>query len=69
MAETKGTRPSVDSSSPIFLSPVTRFEMPSGRLFFLKTLATMFWQAKPHKGVFSEDVYKRQGKPFAVEVT
>ena len=54
VAEIKETRVSFVMISPKVPSPIIKLEIPSGKLFFLKTLATIFWQAMAHNGVFSD---------------
>src|SRR5210317_2002786 len=53
VAETRAIRWSSDIHLPTEASPLTRHEMPSGKLFSLSTLAINFWQATPHNGAFS----------------
>jgi hypothetical protein len=52
VAETNGIRWSSDIHFPTEASPFTRQEMPSGKLFSLRTLVINFWQATPHSGAF-----------------
>ncbi|MNL18903.1 hypothetical protein D3C87_1400750 [compost metagenome] len=54
VAEMRGMRVSFVSSSPTSLSPMIRFETPSGISLALKTAAIICWQAMAVKGVFSE---------------
>src|SRR5215212_8454443 len=54
VADTKGTRLSFAIRSPSSLSPITKPDTPSGTPFCLNTEATIFWQAMPHNGVFSD---------------
>ena len=54
VAEINGMRESSVIHSPTSRAPVTRLKIPSGRLFSLRTLATIFWIATPQRGVFSE---------------
>ncbi len=53
VAETNGIRWSSDIHFPTEASPFTRQEMPSGKLFSLRTLVINFWQATPQSGAFS----------------
>src|SRR5690606_24518406 len=62
VAETSGILLSVEMSSPMEAPPVTRQEMPSGKLFSRSTSAMMFWQAMPQSGVFS-DGFQMQTSP------
>ena len=53
VAEIKGIAGSSASHLPTSASPLMRQEIPSGRSFFAKTSAMIFWQAMAQKGVFS----------------
>src|SRR5215218_1146287 len=54
VADTNGIRLSLAIRSPNSLSPITKPDTPSGTPFCLNTEATIFWQAMPHNGVFSD---------------
>src|SRR4051812_31749307 len=54
VADTRGILESLAIVSPSSFSPITRLQTPSGTLLALNTSATIFWQARAQRGVFSD---------------
>src|SRR3954468_9542643 len=54
VADTSGTRASLDIHSPTSRPPTSTLFTPSGTLLFLKTAETICWQANAQSGVFSD---------------